>query len=444
MTIGKTGYVQFNEIIEAHHVNEAKMVRVSAAATARSGDVFVLGTGADQQAEVTTIRANPRPVVVAAQAEAEGDVTIPAGSPGWFQGWGQCAKVNLTSAATRGCWLITSSQERKAEPIASVEPPPGAFAFALTEGCAPVAFLLGGAPVLAHQEYRPPKLLRSEWTPLAPDETKLLDYSGEGAMEYVWLTFEASEPPGDPDAAWKHRLKIYVDEHIDADTIVGNFFASAFGSPRWTTNRMGCTRMDMEAGKSSFYRFVKIPFSQSFGLSVKNVASATTMLWAQVGIREGAFPPRRRERRFRAHTQLAATVGQYASHVLAAVTPGKPGRVEGFMLAVDGNTNWSSLEGNVEVWTDGVKRAEYTGTEDAFFGSFYYADVKWQAGFAGMTKQHTRTENTPVYQCCFYRFFDDDPLPFENDFKIVWYNGEEGRGEPGAVPVYSEIWYYES
>jgi len=448
MARGKTGYVQTDQTIESWHVNETKMVWLTAAATPTSGDVLVLASAADEQADTTTTRASQKPVAISAFRNIAGvatEQTQPSGTPSWFQAWGKCPGVNLISSAARGDWLITSETAGLGEPITSTDPPLGAFAFALTEGCTPVAFLLsggGGAGQVEAREYRPPLLLTEEYTYLAPSGTASLSHSGAGEIESIWLAMECAASPSDWDACWKHPLEITVDGVKRVDTIVGNFFASTYGAPRWGVDRIGCSRMAMERGISSFYRFVNIPFEDSIEVGIQNISNVSATLWAQVALRDGTGVYPRRDRNFRCETLTAGSVLEHTATVLINATPAVPGRIEGFMLALAGNTSWSFLEGNVEIEVDGAKVIEYTGTEDAFGGSFYYTDVKWQTNHFGLTKQHTRTDSSPYYRCCFYRFFDKDPIPFEESLKITWYNGEVGRGNPGDVEVYHEVWYY--
>ena len=443
---GKSGFVSPGEIIRAYHINECKMLWLIAAETVQSGDVLIVDPGAVCRAVGTETEAAIAPVVVVAQDDPSTTQTIAAGSFGWFQGWGRCPQVNLENAANPGDWLITSETKFKAKAIESPGPPAGAFGYALTSGTAPEAYLFGGVQLAtaAKDEWRELKLARQEWQTVgANDWITVAELTGPGEVAAIWLTFESQDTPSDGNCAWQHALKITVDGVVEVDTIVGNFFASTFGSPRWNTNHIGCSFMNMPEGKSSFYRYVRIPFDSSLKIEVQNAADVSIHFWAQVDWYNGRGIYGDRSRRFKCVTKQAQTVEEYAEYTLIDATPGR-GRLEGFMLAIDGNTNWSFLEGNVEIWVDGEKLIEYTGTEDAFLGSFYYGDVKWQADFGGMTKQHTRTDDTPYYQCCFYRFYRDEPLVFDNSIKITWQNGESGRGSPGDLvnAVYSEVWYY--
>ncbi|MBM3120492.1 MAG: DUF2961 domain-containing protein, partial [Chloroflexi bacterium] len=305
---------------------------------------------------------------------------------------------------------------------------------------------LGGVSTGQHRETRPFKVSKVEYqSVLAGAWHTICDFSSVGEMEYIWLAIAPSSTPSDPNCAWKYGLKITADGVLRVDTQLGNFFCSTFGSPKWTTNHVGCTYMSIANGASSHYRYVSIPFSSSLKVEVRNVSNVSCMLWAQVGWHDGTKSYPLGNKIFRTTTKLAQSVTQYASYTLVDVSPGVRGRLQGFMLAVDGNANWTFLEGNIEIWIDGTKTIEYPGTEDAFLGAFYFGQVKFQTDRAGMTKQHTRTDDTNVYQGTMYRFYlEGEEIPFNSSLKIVWYNGESGHGEPGNIVegVYSEVWYY--
>jgi len=269
--------------------------------------------------------------------------------------------------------------------------------------------------------------------------------AGEGVM--IWLAIDPTQdgdhsPSPDGDVAWKHELRITIDGTVRVDTIVGNFFASTYGSPRWTTDNIGCDYMRLAdtSGASSFYRYVSIPFGSSLKVEIKNASSNNTNIWSTIEYYDEAGSYGARSDKFRCATLEAQSVLQYASKDLVDIS-GK-GRLEGFMLAVDGNSNYSFLEGDIIIEVDGSADIHYSGTEDTFLGAFYWGDVKWQTSRTGMTKQHTRTDLTDVFKICAYRFFiDGEQIPFDTSLKITWYNGET-VGSPGTVEMYSDVWYY--
>jgi len=148
MTKGKTGFVETGEIYEATHSNEGRMAWLTAGAACESGDVMVLDSSVNAQATSTTTEADARPVVIVA-LDDPGDggagttQSLSPSDPGWFQGWGRCALVNLMYASQTGDWLITSTTAKKARPMGDVLPPSGAFGWVLTSGSTPEAFLFG-------------------------------------------------------------------------------------------------------------------------------------------------------------------------------------------------------------------------------------------------------------------------------------------------------------
>ena len=145
MTKGKSGFVTTGEVYQSWHVNEGKLLWLTAAAAATTGDVLVLDTSGQAQAKATTTEGALEPVCVVALDDPGATQGIATGVEGWFQAWGRCAKVNLMSAATTGDWLVTSTTSLKAKPVTSgTLPPTGAFGRVLTTGSTPEAHLFGG------------------------------------------------------------------------------------------------------------------------------------------------------------------------------------------------------------------------------------------------------------------------------------------------------------
>lgn len=449
MAKGKSGFLETGEVYEAWHANEGRLLWLIAAEAVTSGDVMVLDSSADAQAKATTTEGDLGPVCVVAEDDPGATQSILTGAQGWFQAWGRCAVVNLMSAATRGDWLVTSTTSLKAKPIHPLAinvPPAGAFGYTLTEGSTPEAFLLGGVQSVAtRDEARPHKAEKMEFEYIAANTwATVCHITDQGNMTHLWLALDPVVTPSAGSAAWAYPLTIAVDGVTEVNTIVGNFFASTLGAPRWGVDRIGCSKMDLDEGTSSYYRYVSIPFDTSLTVKVQNITNVTLTVWGQVGWHDGLGSYGDRSQKFHAvSTATGASVAEYAAYVIGAASPLKAGRIEGFMLAVDGNTNWHYLEGNIDIEIDGTKTIEYSGTEDAFLSSFYYTDVKWQTEHVGMTKQFTRFNDTPYYQSAFYRFFDIDEVPFEKSFSITWHNGESGHGSPGDINagVWSEIWY---
>ena len=297
--------------------------------------------------------------------------------------------------------------------------------------------------VTARDESRPHKVEMMEYEYIAANTwATVCHITDQGNMTHLWLALDPVVTPAAGSAAWAYPLTIAVDGVAEVDTIVGNFFASTLGAPRWSVDQVGCSYMNLDEGTASYYRYVSVPFDTSLTVKVHNITNVTLTVWGQVGWHDGLGSYGDRSQEFHCVT-ATASVDQYLAHIIGAASPVKTGRIAGFMLAVDGGSNWGYLEGNIDIEIDGTKTIEYSGTEDAFLGSFYYTGVKWQNNHAGMTKQHTRTDNTNYYQSCFYRFFDIDQVPFEKSFQIQWHNGEVAHGAtPGTVDAWSEVWYY--
>ena len=145
MTKGKSGFLTTGEVYQSWHVNEGKLLWLTAAAAATTGDVMVLDASGQAQAKATTTEGALEPVCVVALDDPGATQGIATGVKGWFQAWGQCAKVNLMAAATTGDWLVTSTTSLKAKPVTSgTLPPTGAFGRVLTTGSTPEAHLFGG------------------------------------------------------------------------------------------------------------------------------------------------------------------------------------------------------------------------------------------------------------------------------------------------------------
>ena len=105
MTKGKSGYISCGETIYDYFLNEGRMLWLTAATAATTGDVLVTDSSADAQLKATTTESDLGPVAIVAEDDPDATQGIAAAAQGWFQAWGRCAKVNLMAAATRGDWL---------------------------------------------------------------------------------------------------------------------------------------------------------------------------------------------------------------------------------------------------------------------------------------------------------------------------------------------------
>ena len=71
MTKGKSGYISCGETIYDYFLNEGRMLWLTAATAATSGDVLVMDSSADAQAKATTTEGALGPVTVVAQDDPD-------------------------------------------------------------------------------------------------------------------------------------------------------------------------------------------------------------------------------------------------------------------------------------------------------------------------------------------------------------------------------------
>ena len=85
------------------------------------------------------------------------------------------------------------------------------------------------------------------------------------------------------------------------------------------------------------------------------------------------------------------------------------------------------------------------GTEDYFLGTYYFNRGLYHLPLAGLTHKEEPKNGPSRFSA--YRFHDEDPVIFQNGFRLAWRNGEEKNGRPNAPPhksqVTSYVWLYE-
>lgn len=104
--------------------------------------------------------------------------------------------------------------------------------------------------------------------------------------------------------------------------------------------------------------------------------------------------------------------------------------------------NFNFLEGNPQIKIDGEVSPSmvWSGTEDFFLNGFYFSGGKQLAEDHGTAFMHNGTGNFNIGT---YRWFLDDPIPFDTGFVFTWPCGDNTEATVLSSPtIFSGLWYY--
>jgi hypothetical protein len=116
------------------------------------------------------------------------------------------------------------------------------------------------------------------------------------------------------------------------------------------------------------------------------------------------------------------------------------------LAARSGNFNY--LESCLRAFPNGRKDPLWlsSGTEDYFLGTYYFNAGLYHLPVAGLTHLDSDRAGS-LFRFSAYRFHEEDPIPFQTGFRLVWRNGEELRGhrfgDPKPTALTSYVWVYE-
>ncbi|HXJ91690.1 MAG TPA: DUF2961 domain-containing protein [Terriglobia bacterium] len=276
-------------------------------------------------------------------------------------------------------------------------------------------------------------------------ELTLFSRDGQGCLTHMWF---GGDWPGYGDT----RIRFYVDGEerpsIDMQLFAGHGIGWDDPSAPWGSQRLGKTGQP-----SGLYNTYRLPFGKGVrvtGQLAKTVTRPQPFWWIFRGVEN--FPVQLGQvqlpdtARLRLQVREDVTLEPFQMH--AAGESAAAGALYQVMLAVQ-SKNFSYLEGMVRAYIDGARDPLMlsSGTEDYFLGTYYFNRGMYHLPLAGLTHKAQDAQGNCSFSA--YRFHEEDPIFFQNGFRLLWRNGEKKDGKvygdapPQQSRVTSYVWIYE-
>lgn len=298
---------------------------------------------------------------------------------------------------------------------------------------------------------------------LGPGQTlRLANLAGAGTVDLIQLGVGPIVPSRLGVAGARtlldSRLQISIDGAPPLVTDLGMFFVAHGESDPWACDRLGVTGLDhvlWEKG-ASYFRRVMIPYRIGCVIELVNASPvASALVFSQIYFYEGVTPARltgSRRRRFGWQWTRFTKVAPF--HTLNLLDITGRGVVDGIQLFTAGpippdecpstfRPRW--LEGDPAFTIDGGLGNWHAGGTEDFFGTQGYGE-----GLHQTTDSWGMPTRKPIgggSQFCvtMYRFFDRDPVIFNESCKFTFANGQEHQADdvdPPEIDVAALVSYY--
>jgi hypothetical protein len=278
-------------------------------------------------------------------------------------------------------------------------------------------------------------------------EAELISETGRGCLTHMWFG-------GDWPGFEKTRIRVYVDGEttpsIDMEMGLGHGYGFGADSPPWGTEKMGKT-----GHPSGVYNAYKIPFGSGIRVTAQRSAEApdkSAFWWIIRGTKNlpvtfggMRLPPNARLRLYTLENHAAEPLEEF--NLCDAAGSGALCQVAMQAESLRNVGDWkdiSYLEAIMRAYTGGASEPVLlsSGLEDYFLGTYYFNRGLYANSMAGLT--YLNTERNAFSG---YRFHDDDPVFFQNGFRLTCRCGEELNGAmlhdppPTVFTVYT--WLYQ-
>jgi len=280
-------------------------------------------------------------------------------------------------------------------------------------------------------------------------EATLFEHRGQGCLTHMWFG-------GDWEGYGKTRLRVYVDEEtspsIDMELALGH--GDGFGDHGpWGGSRMGKT-----GNKGGLYNTFRIPFGRHIKVTGQRHPDSpenSPFWWIMRGT-EGLpillggvrLPDNARLKLYSRHDYEAKPLEEFdlcsvkGSGALYQVTIAAQG------LRNEGADGMSFMEACMRAYFGGSKQPVLlsSGLEDYFVGTYFFQRGAYTNDLAGVTHLDMAAHTFSAY-----RFHDEDPVYFAEEFRLTCRCGETETGEmegptagdPPPTRYRTYAWVYE-
>ncbi|HOE63183.1 MAG TPA: DUF2961 domain-containing protein [Candidatus Sumerlaeota bacterium] len=269
----------------------------------------------------------------------------------------------------------------------------------------------------------------------ANSTTTLMDISGSGIIQHIWVTFH--------EKFYRDLIfRIYWDglEHPSVETPLGDFFCNSWGA------RTKIASLPINVNPcGGFNCFFPMPFRKHVRITLQNLAPeklegfyyAINYALVQTG-EDDAY--------FHAQFRRSNPLPYKEDYTILDGIRGRGQYVGTFMAWQQNSKGWWG-EGEIKVFLDGDK--DYpticgTGTEDYFGGAWCFQD-NFSAPFMGYPMGSC--DGKPGNRHLLYRFHIMDPIRFKKDLRVTmqaigWRS--EGRYLPLQDDIASVAYWYQT
>lgn len=272
-------------------------------------------------------------------------------------------------------------------------------------------------------------------------EYELYHYDGSGVLTHMWF--------GGSWTDWNETmLRVYVDGEEDAGIAMQLYLGHGIGfgdeTAPWGTARIGLT-----STPSGIYNTYRIPFASQIRITVEMPPAVTTsqQFWwifrgeeqYPVSFSGMQLPANARLRLYKRSDLLVQPLDFFD-----LVNVNGTGMLYQVTMAAN-STNFSFLEGQVRAYFDNSTEPLFlsSGTEDYFMGSYYFNRGMYHLPDSGLT-HYVDEEAVSAY-----RFHEQDPVYFDQAFRLQLRCGEERNGTvfgptpPNATSYTTYTWLYQ-
>lgn len=252
----------------------------------------------------------------------------------------------------------------------------------------------------------------------------LADYSGQGAIKHMWMTY------GNIENIRDLILRLYWDGNTNPSVEVplGDFFASAKVEAGTENNRGEYRQISSLAvclnPKSGLNCYWEMPFRKGFKATIQNLSDQDAILYYQIDCEEKEIS----EDALYFHAQFRRTNPlPYMEDYTILDNIHGCGQYVGTYLYWGVNNNGWWGEGEIKFFIDGD--TEYpsicgTGTEDYFCGSYNFDTGNHYQEYSTLYAGLSKVENTDeVYRANrrfnMYRWHIVDPIYFKEDLRVT-------------------------
>jgi hypothetical protein len=282
-------------------------------------------------------------------------------------------------------------------------------------------------------------------------EVELFHHTGKGCLTHMWFG-------GGWKGCEKTRICIYVDGEtnasIDMELFLGHGIGFGDDFAPWGIARIGKT-----GGGANVYDTYRIPFGSSIRVTAQRAPDAddNPLFWwiirgtenLPVEIGGVRLPDTARLHLYKMENHTAQPLEEFA----LCDVPGDGALYEVTMAAKglrtlpDAKDRWQDLsymEACMRAYVGGAQKPLMlsSGLEDYFLGTYYFNRGRYTTPVAGLTHF-----NPVKNEFSAYRFHEDDPVFFQNGFRLTCRCGEKIGGDvfhnPPPATYTTYVWLYQ-